>query len=85
MVQAPNSPRQNYKINRRRLGRPLVKEGDWIYFRHRNGKEGVGEVISASGVKIFGPSKHWKVRNMNSGAQVIVPEDRINSVVNIRN
>jgi len=81
---SPRTPPQNLRHERRRLGRANVKNGDFIYFTHKNGKAGVGEIIQkySSTTHPFGPSQHWKVFNMNSQRPVMVPEDRINSVIN---
>lgn len=80
----PSTPPQNFRHERRRLGRANVKTGDWIYFTHKNGKAGVGEVVTKYNAswRPFGPSQHWKVLNMNSQRHMVVPEHRINSVIN---
>ena len=84
-MHSPSTPPKNYMVERRRIGRALIKPGDLIYFTHRNGKAGAGTVVNKSSVKIFGPEQHWKVFNLNSQRHVIVPYNRINSVVNIAN
>ena len=83
-MSAPSTPPRNLRHARRRLGRANVKHGDGIYFTHKNGKAGVGEIVQkyANTFHPFGPSQHWKVLNMNSQRPVVVPEDRINSIIN---
>ena len=83
-MNGPSTPPKNLRHERKRLKRVSVKHGDWIYFTHKNGKAGVGEIVSkyANTFHPFGPSQHWKVLNMNSQGHVVVPENRINSVVN---
>jgi hypothetical protein len=84
-MHGPSTPPQNLRHERKRkpLKRASIKMGDIIYFTHKNGKSGSGEIVSKYNKNWhpFGPSQHWKVLNSNSYRHVVVPENKINSVV----